>query len=189
MGTRRLNAAPWATVGLRGVILSDPDAQLVQAILEGDTALFADVIRRHDAQVRAIVERRIRDADSRDEIVQHTFWLAFRKLSVLTDRSKLAAWLARIARNAVSEFRRRRRAAPAPLGEHLASDRAPVAGWIWEEVAQLSPLAREALELRYRHGLSYAEIADLLQVRRSTVRGRIYQARRELRQRLAGEKD
>jgi RNA polymerase sigma factor (sigma-70 family) len=61
--------------------------------------------------------------------------------------------------------------------------------WIWEEVSRLSPLAAEILELRYRQGLSYAEIADRLQVPRSTVRGRIYQARRELRQRLASEVD
>jgi RNA polymerase sigma-70 factor (ECF subfamily) len=164
------------------------DLELVQAILSGNTALFADVVRRYDRRVRHVVERGVRDPDSREELVQRTFYQAFRKLPALADPRKLEAWLLRIARNGVAEFHRQQRTRPQPLTDRGALDGSmppTTSSWVWEEVRRLSPCSRDALELRYRQGSSYAEIARRLNVPLSTVRGRIYQARRELRKRLA----
>ena len=166
---------------------------LVAAILAGDAARFADVVRRYDDPVRRTVGRSITDADSVEEIVQQTFYRAFRSLDTLRDPQALEAWLLRIARNGVAEHRRvrgRRRevALPpedlAPAATAVGEDR-----WVWDEVARLPASFREVLELRYREGRSYREVAGALRVPISTVRGRIYEARKALRRRLASEGD
>ena len=68
--------------------------------------------------------------------------------------------------------------------ERAARGGAPLA-WIWEEVGRLAPDQAQVLRLRYAEGSSYGEIARRLGLPESTVRGRIYLARRALRRRLA----
>jgi RNA polymerase sigma-70 factor (ECF subfamily) len=164
------------------------DGELVTAVLGGATECFAELVRRYDRRVRAIVAERVRGRDAREELVHQTFYLAFRHLDRLEDRERLEPWLARIAaRCAVEHVRReaekRGRMRSLEDGE---IDRATMERreWIWEEVERLPRLLGEVLVLRYRMRLSYREIAERLGVPSSTVRGRIHQARRALRARL-----
>lgn len=166
-----------------------PDPALVAAVLEGETGRFEELVRRHEPRVRRIVERSVRDADTRDELVQATFFAAFRRLAQLASAERLGAWLARIARSSVADHRQR---ADREVGlqEEAWTQRAGAAPrdpWIWEEVARLQPIHAEALRLRYLESLSYAEIAARLGVPHSTVRGRIHEARRALRARLGDD--
>ena len=164
------------------------DERLLIAIRAGETDRFAELVARHDRCVRGVVERAVRDPLLREELVQETFALAFRGIAELAAPDKLEAWLASIARHAVVDALRRQgrreRAREIPLDDLDVAGREPSGGWIWEEVAQLGEADREALVLRYRDGLSYREIALRLRVPDSTVRGRIYEARRALRRRL-----
>jgi len=171
---------------------TDDDGALVAAILAGDTARFAEVVARHDRRVRAVIAARgVAAAADVEDLVQKTFYLAFRHLGRLESGGKLEAWLVRIASNEAAEHLRRgrpRRAATAPeaAGESaLAPPLAPA--WVWEEVDSLPPPLRDALVLRYRRGLAYEEIARELGIPASTVRGRLYEARRALRRRLFEE--
>ena len=165
------------------------DAALVEEILAGDTARFGEVVRRHDRAVRRVVMRRIADPDEVEEVVQQTFYLALRGLDRLAEPRRLRGWLVTIARNCGAEHRRRAelRGETVELSriEAVARDRS--AEWIWSEVERLTAIHRDVLQRRYRAGLSYEEIAQELDVPVSTVRGRIYEARKELRRRLIGE--
>jgi RNA polymerase sigma-70 factor (ECF subfamily) len=157
-----------------------------------DTAIgsdrFVELVERHDRTVRAVVERSVRDPLLREELIQQTFCQAFRGLPELEQPERLEAWLARIARNAVIDALRRRevlRRREQPLDDlDLPARPDARAGWIWDEVARLDADDREVLALRYRDGLSYREIATRFGVPDSTVRGRVYEARRALRVRL-----
>jgi RNA polymerase sigma factor (sigma-70 family) len=164
------------------------DPTLVPAILSGDVRRFGEVVERHDRTVRDVVERAVRDPVLREELIQQTYWLAFRSLSGVAAPERLEAWIARIARNAVVDALRRRatrRAHERPLDDLDLPERdREQPGWIWDEVARLAASEREVLALRYREGLSYREIAERIGVPCSTVRGRIYEARRALRRRL-----
>ncbi|HEX5138686.1 MAG TPA: sigma factor-like helix-turn-helix DNA-binding protein [Planctomycetota bacterium] len=156
------------------------DAALVQA------RRFDEIVRRFDRPVRALVGRGVRDPHRRDEIVQQTFVLAFRRLGTLAAPERLKAWLLAIARNCVADDQRRRaRRLVLPPRDRPAPEAPP--GWIWEEVATLSAALAEVLRLRYREGLGLDEIAARVGVPASTVRGRIYTARRTLRRRLKEE--
>ncbi|MAG58131.1 MAG: hypothetical protein CMJ83_17740 [Planctomycetes bacterium] len=170
------------------MMISD-DSALVAAILDGNVDRFAEVVQRYDRRVRRIIAGATRDADALEELVQQVFYLAFRRLADLKSGNRLEPWLLTIARRCVIEHGRRLRreavrdaAAARPL-----STKTPEPEWIWEEVARLGVRFQEVLELRYREGRSYADIAERLVVPVSTVRGRIYEARRALRARLDGE--
>ncbi len=159
------------------------DAALVAAVREGQAGRFDEIVRRFDRPVREVVGCAVRDPLRRDEIVQQTFCLAFRRLGTLAAPERLRAWLLAIARNCVADdLRSRARHAVLPLRDLPAPPRPP--GWIWEEVAMLPAALAEALRLRYREGLGLGEIAARLGVKASTVRGRVYTARRVLRRRL-----
>lgn len=158
------------------------DAALVTAIRCGEVERFSEVVRRFDRTIRLIAARGIRDPDGREEVVQQTFYLAFRRLDSLADPARLHAWLATIARNCLIDYRRRcARRKERPLEER--AERAHN-DWLWEEVEALPATLAEALRLRYRERLTYAELAERLEVPASTIRGRIYLARRALRRRL-----
>ncbi len=160
--------------------LMDPKAT-IEAVLAGDDARFTDIVLHFDAPVRRIVGQRMRDSHALEEVVQETWLRAYRRLSKLGDTRRLEAWLGTIARNCVCDhFRRRERMVHfEPLVE-CAEDSDPVT-WVWDLVAQLDPLLRDVLIWRYREQLSYADIAELISVPVSTVRGRLFQARNSLR--------
>jgi len=84
----------------------DSVAALVAAIREGEVGLFSEVVCRFDRAVRAVVARSVRDPDGREELVQQTFYLGFRRLDTLAAPERLRAWLVSIARNCVKEERR-----------------------------------------------------------------------------------
>ena len=141
------------------------------------------------AAVRAVRRFLPRLPDAREEIRQETFFLAFQRLHQLRKPEKLEPWLVRIARNCVADHERRairRRAASLPADLADAPTRG---GWIWEEVALLPGSLAEVLRRRYLEGRTYREIARLLDVPVSTVRGRIHLARRALRRRLTARED
>ncbi|MFH0946861.1 MAG: sigma-70 family RNA polymerase sigma factor [Planctomycetota bacterium] len=162
------------------------NSTLVKEIVAGRTECFAEVVRRHDDAVRRIVARQISDPDTVEELVQRTFYFAFRRLAQLSEPERLGAWLGTIARNNVIEHHRRSslRERALELTQVEAVSRNRSADWIWGEVEQLPHDLREVLLLRYQMNCSYAEIADRLGVKVSTVRGRIYEGRKALRRRL-----
>lgn len=165
------------------------DTTLVRAILAGEVARFRELVARYDTRVRLVVARRLDDSASREDAVQETFYKAFKNLDRLARPERLEGWLVRIARRVAADHRRRSALREKLLLERLerATPRGAPLEWIWEEVQQLAPAFAEALRLRYREGRSYAEVAEALDVPVSTVRGRIYEARRALRRRLTAE--
>ncbi|MCP3920847.1 MAG: sigma-70 family RNA polymerase sigma factor [bacterium] len=161
------------------------DSTLVAAIRAGDVSRFRELVARYDARVRLVVAYRLEDTAMREDAVQETFYKAFKYLDRLARPERFEAWLVRIARTVAADHRRRRTRRDVVFLEELegVSTRATL-DWIWDEVQELVPAFAQVLSMRYREGCSYAEIAERLGVPLSTVRGRIYEARRALRHRL-----
>ena len=168
--------------------MSDSNTQLVESIVGGAHHRFGEVVRRFDQQVRIAISRKVQDPAAIEDLTQETFYKAFQKLNRLENPEQLPAWLLVIARNCLTDhFRRQQRRQDCEYSGGMESANRQLTkrpDWIWDEVAQLPGEFAEVLELRYRQSRSYREIAKQIGRPESTVRGRIYEARKALRLRL-----
>ncbi len=88
----------------------DDDAELLQRIRAGATDEFAELVRRHQARVFAILHRYERDAHRLEDLAQETFLKAWRALAQFDARAPFEHWLSRIAvRTALDHLRREKR--------------------------------------------------------------------------------
>lgn len=141
------------------------------------------------------------DPSRADDLVQETMLKAFRAWSQYRPGTNARAWLLTILRNTfINEYRKQKRE-PIPVDidlvePYVARQAGPdadpegtffsriVDARVLEAVDGLPPEFREALVLSDMEGLSYAEVADALEVPLGTVKSRLFRARRLLQKQL-----
>jgi|CXWL01.1.fsa_nt_gi RNA polymerase sigma-70 factor (ECF subfamily) len=139
--------------------------------------------------VWAYLRRRIADVHDAEEMFQQAFLIVAKEPGRASTATSPRAWLIGIAHNLVLEYLRRKQrtrrdtiqtdvAAPARDAddERVSAMR--------QAIGNLSALHREVVELRLVDELSYADIAEVLNVPVGTIRSRIHHAVRQLRQEL-----
>lgn len=85
------------------------DGTLVEGVLRGDRAAFAELYDRRARLIRAVCFATTHDLDAAAELTQEVFLRAYAGLKTLRDRNRFAAWAVGIARQVVREWHRRRR--------------------------------------------------------------------------------
>lgn len=179
-----------------GPELDEPTLALAQ---RGDPAAFRALVLRYQGRVFALLSRllasRGRTALAED-LAQETFLKAHQALPGfrLAGPAKLSTWLLTIAtRLAFDELRRRPPDPPAEAREPPRPDALLARGRLQQRLLQaveaLTPEQRAAFLLREAHGLSYGEIAEVLDEATAVVKARLFRARAALREALAGERD
>jgi RNA polymerase sigma-70 factor (ECF subfamily) len=181
----------------------DPDRELVDRWQCGDESAFATLIRRHERRVFGLLLRMLGNVQEAEDVAQETFLNLHRHGHRFRSQSRFSTFLYRVAVNAALNRRRslgRRRARTEALerrqmaGDDLpASPRDPedsaagaqVQARVQREVLSLPPHLRVPLVLFDIEGLSYSDVASVLQVAEGTVKSRIHRARQALRERLA----
>ena len=181
----------------------DPDRELVDRWQCGDESAFATLIRRHERRVFGLLLRMLGNVQEAEDVAQETFLNLHRHGHRFRSQSRFSTFLYRVAVNAALNRRRslgRRRARTEALerrqlaGDDLpASPRDPedsaagaqVQARVQREVLSLPPHLRVPLVLFDIEGLSYSDVASVLQVAEGTVKSRIHRARHALRERLA----
>lgn len=147
--------------------------------------------REHGPAICAYLRRWLGDRDTALDLLQETFLQAMRHPERLEEAASPRAWLFGIARNLCRNDIRRRRPT-ADLPDQLAEQSAPADPRLQQmrgAIAALPARQREALQLRLREELSYEEIASVLQIPVGTVRSRLHNAVRRLREALSGPQD
>ena len=179
------------------------DEELVTRSRGGDTESFNQLVHRWERPIFALAYRTLgREEDARD-VTQETFLRAFRALPGFKGDAKFSSWLYRIALNLCRDWMRRDRRAPmvaVPEGveiHELAAEKQEVASVedlaaraeLSEVVAKamklLPPEQRTAIILKEYHGMTFQEIADLMNCPLSTAKTRLYQGLTLLRRHLA----
>lgn len=174
------------------------DADLVLAVQSrDDRAAFAELVRRHQSQVRAVLRRLTRgDAMAADDLAQETFVLAWRNISRFRFEARFSTWLYRIAFNAwQSEARKRREIAmeiddeSPPAGSDRFDELPDVVSKVDLERAMevLSEGERAAIAACYYADLSHEEAARALGMPVGTVKTHILRGKAKLKARLAGK--
>lgn len=165
-------------------------ADIVQAAREGDRCAQGQIYESFHQQVYRLMVRMAGVQDAAD-LTQQAFLQAFRKIDQFGSQSQFGTWLYRLAVNeALQHFRRTRRRKDRIL-RHEPIDRSKDHR---EEVARkdlleralnlLEPELRATFVLREVDGLTYTEIAEVLQIPEGTVGSRLNRARLELKQHL-----
>jgi RNA polymerase sigma-70 factor, ECF subfamily len=173
------------------------DSELVRKARGGDPKAFHEIVDRYARFLFGLAASLCGNSADAEDLVQETLAGAFRGLGAFEERSSLKTWLARILVRQNARRHRsgaRREAVTVPLNEateaeaghagpHAAMEaRMDVAG----ALGALGNEHREVIVLREIEGLSYEEIAEVLDVPRGTVESRLFRARRALRDLLQG---
>jgi len=178
------------------------DEELVARSMGGDLDSFNQLVLRWERPIYALAYRVIgREEDARD-VAQETFLRAFRALKGFKGQAKFSSWLYRITLNLCRDWIRRERRTPvvqAPEGVdviELAGEDTPsetvealvsrheLGRAVAKAMSQLPEEQRTAIILKEYHGLTFQEIADLLDCPLSTVKTRLYQGLTVLRKQL-----
>lgn len=180
---------------------TDTDAELVRRAAAGETRAFELLVIKYQRRVQRLIARMVRDSDLVEDIAQETFISAYRALPHFRGDAQFYTWLYRIAVNtakkALLQLRRQPQAAAQSLdapedGDETfraapepSTDETPESQLAAKEIAEavnagllaLPDDLREALTLREIEGLSYEEIAAVMNCPIGTVRSRIFRAR------------
>ena len=186
----------------------DADALLVERAQRGDQRAFEMLVVKYQRRIERLISRMVRDDGLVEDVAQETFIRAYRALPQFRGDSAFYTWLYRIAVNTAKKLLVERKRDPviseSTLVSHddgdetsraeneLSDGETPEAVLASKEIAAtvnaaidaLSEDLRQAIVLREIEGLSYEEIADVMNCPIGTVRSRIFRAREAIANRL-----
>ncbi|MEO9102924.1 MAG: RNA polymerase sigma factor RpoE [Burkholderiaceae bacterium] len=187
----------------------DTDLMLVERTVAGDQRAFELLVIKYQRRIQRLIGRMVRDVDLVEDIAQETFIRAYRALHQFRGDAQFYTWLYRIAVNTakkalvdikrnpvLSENSLRERDdednETFSIGNDLTNDETPETLFAAKEIAETVSAAmqelpqelRQALTLREIDGLSYEEIAEVMNCPIGTVRSRIFRAREAVSTRI-----
>jgi len=176
------------------------DAELLERIRGGATDDFAELVRRHQSRVFAILHRYERDAHKVEDLAQETFLKAWRALGQFDGRAPFEHWLSRIAARVALDHLRKEKRRQNEIGlpelgddaldwlrsddEKSELDARSAAELLDLAMRELSPADRMVITMQELEGRSVKEIAVALGASGVAVRVRAMRARSKLRQAL-----
>ena len=189
--------------------MSGDDSDVLARAKRGDQSAFTELLRRYQKRVFSTALHLTGNRHDADDVTQDTFIRAYRGLATFDGRADFFTWLYRITINTgLNHLRSKKRAAtiaragaaevekeggrPEKFG---VRERTP-AEWatinehyqrVLGAISELSPTLRITLVLATVEGLSYREIAEILEIPEGTVAWRVNEARKQLRARLADD--
>ena len=155
------------------------------AFKSGDGPAFRELFDRYKNPIYGFVRRRVSDAARAEDITQDIFLALVQRRNGYEVRSSFRTYLYRIAMNRVASEHRKDSPAQPAGPEPAASGNPAVVHQVREALSQLDPEQREVVMLREYQGLSYQEIAQVLNVPVGTVRSRLFRAKLALKEMLA----
>jgi RNA polymerase sigma-70 factor (ECF subfamily) len=181
------------------------DRQLVERAQSGDKHAFELLVIKYQHKLARLLSRFIRDAGEVEDVTQEAFIKAYRALPSFRGDSAFYTWLYRIgintAKNHLVTMRRRaptvtevdnEEAEDIESGDQLKDMNTPESQMMTRQIAEtvnsslenLPEELRTAITLRELDGLSYEEIAQIMNCPIGTVRSRIFRAREAIAERL-----
>lgn len=199
----RVMAPPLATVE---PLTARADGDLVSRARLGEAEAREELARRYRTTAYLLALQLLGNREDAFDVAQDAMLRFFSGLGQFTPGRPVRPWLLAIVRNQAHDLWRRQRvrraesidsdgcglaielADTAPDPEQAASRR-ELRRRVWRAMSALAAHHREIIVLRDFHGLSYAEIAQVLSIKSGTVMSRLHGARGQLRALLAREND
>ena len=173
------------------------DAELVKRVQSGDTAAFDILVQKYQHKLINLIGRYVSDQTECQDIAQDAFIKAYRAIGNFRGDSQFYTWLYRIAANTAKNYlASRARKSPAysvdvedaehfegesRLKEYTTPENTllteEIKATVFGAIEKLPEDLKSAITLREIDGLSYEEIADVMDCPIGTVRSRIFRAR------------
>lgn len=192
---------------MNGVNNTENDIELVNRVKSGDTAAFDFLVIKYQRRVIRLLSRIVRDPVEVEDIAQESFLKAYRAITQFRGDSAFYTWLYRIAVNTAKNYLFSRGRRPIPISDlntnsedgesfdfQAVSDTSetPEGTMVGMQIAEAVNRAVEklpnelstAVTLREMEGLSYEEIAEVMNCPIGTVRSRIFRAREAISEEL-----
>lgn len=182
------------------------DQLLVQRVQAGDQKAFELLVAKYQRRIFRLISRFVRDAALAEDVAQETFLRAYRAIGQFRGDSQFYTWLYRIAVNTAKKSLSDSARDPViresstiskdgetfVSGEQLTDMETPEAVLASREIARTVNAAmdalpedlRTAIALREIEGLSYEDIAQVMNCPVGTVRSRIFRAREAIARQL-----
>jgi RNA polymerase sigma-70 factor, ECF subfamily len=181
------------------------DQALVERAQAGDKKAFGLLVEKYNRKLGRLLSRMIRDQAEVEDVVQESFIKAYRALHNFRGDSAFYTWLYRIGINTAKNYLVSQGRRPQVIhdveiedvenfedGEEMRSMDTPETALMTKEIAttvndtveSLPEELRTAITLREMEGLSYEEIAEVMQCPIGTVRSRIFRARETIAAKL-----
>jgi RNA polymerase sigma-70 factor (ECF subfamily) len=172
------------------------DAEVVDRIRAGDTALFEILMRRHNQRVYRVARAIVKDEAEAEDVMQQAYINAFMHLDQFEQRSQFATWLTRITVYEALARNRKRRPEKSLRDHETENDESSMRSLVSPDadperqayVGELSRLLEDAVDalpemyrtvfmLRDIEGLSTTETAEGLELGEEAVKTRLHRAR------------
>lgn len=183
----------------------DNDIDLVKRVQNGDKQVFNLLVQKYQYRIKYLVGRFVKDSTEQEDIVQESFIKAYRAISQFRGDSAFYTWLYRIAVNTSKNYlvaSGRRPPAQDVIAdemintkgaEKLVESNSPeeilqndeLVAAIKHSIRNLPEELKEAIQLREFDGLSYEDIATVMNCPIGTVRSRIFRAREAIEQAIS----
>ncbi len=170
---------------------STSDETLLRGIADGNRNAMHILYSRHNVRVYRFILRIVRDSTMAEDLVSQVFLDVWRTARQFEGRSQVSTWLLSIARfKALTALRQRRfedidqddvrEIADEADTPEVSLQRASTSEILRACVAKLSPAHREIINLVYYHEKSVEEVGEIIGIPQSTVKTRMFYARKQL---------
>ncbi|MDQ8052466.1 MAG: sigma-70 family RNA polymerase sigma factor [Pedobacter sp.] len=179
----------------------ETDLELITAVLAGDTARYAELVKRHQRFVFTMAFRFAKNREDAEEIAQDCFVKAYRALGTFKQSAKFSTWLYTITYTTAMTFLRKNQLETQSIDDHEHVLQLPNQGYgsgasdvekksayayLDQAITQLLPDDSAIITLFYKGEQSLEEIGEALRMDPKTVKVKLHRARQRLKDKLYG---
>ncbi len=171
------------------------DLEVINLCIHNDKNYFSELVSRYKNLVYSVILRMINDAEEANDLAQEVFVKVFKNLDKYQPDFKFSTWIIRITTNHVIDYRRKHKQETVPIDDvsyEIAANDSPEEEFISKEqhnsvigvLNKLPDMYRIPIVLYHQQGLSYQEIAEIIEEPLSKVKNRIFRGRKMLKESL-----
>ncbi|WP_316786032.1 RNA polymerase sigma factor [Pedobacter frigiditerrae] len=178
----------------------ETDLDLITAVLNGDTAQYAVLVKRHQRFVFTLAIRFAKNREDAEEVAQDVFVKAYRALGTFKQTSKFSTWLYTITYTTAMTFLRKKRLDTQSINDDEnvlqiansgndfdasnSAEKKSSYAYLSQAIDMLLPDDAAIITLFYKGEQSLEEIGEALSMEPNTVKVKLHRARQRLKEKL-----
>ncbi|RZK58685.1 MAG: sigma-70 family RNA polymerase sigma factor [Pedobacter sp.] len=178
----------------------ETDLELITAVLKGDTAQYAVLVKRHQRFVFTLAIRFAKNREDAEEVAQDVFVKAYRALGTFKQTSKFSTWLYTITYTTAMTFLRKKRLDTQSINDDEnvlqiansgndfdasnSAEKKSGYAYLSQAIDMLLPDDAAIITLFYKGEQSLEEIGEALSMEPNTVKVKLHRARQRLKEKL-----